>query len=190
MPWYFVPRILPACPLGIALQVKLDTPGSAIDSDMKKSQMVRFRSQVEGQTRQLTSNEDRTSTLATINLRLILTERHFNLETGLLKLTCTFSVGKAKDQMQYNKSEDRMAALIHPTVIEPRPTHRSSKGKDYRSASYSAASGIYNAFTCLSITVAFNMVAHYRKRLGRLFSQRLVKMYKQTENDDLNVLNS
>ena len=108
---------------------------------MKKSQLVQFYSQVEGQTRQLISDEDRTSTLMTINLRLILTERHFNRETGLLKLTCSFSIGKSKDQMQYNKSEERMAALIHPTVIEPRPTHRSSKGKDYRSASYSAASG-------------------------------------------------
>lgn len=77
---------------------------------------------------------------AAINLRLTLTDRHFDNKTGLLKLNCTLTIGRSSNS-QFNKSVEHMAALIHPTpVLEPRPTspERSAKGKDYRSASYSS----------------------------------------------------
>ena len=70
-----------------------------------------------------------------INLRLILTERHFDSKTGLLRLNAIY----------FNRSLELSAALMHPTtVVDPRPTQRSSKSsKDSRSASYSSAAGYY-----------------------------------------------
>ena len=77
--------------------------------------------------------------LTLINLRLILTERHFDPKTGLLRLNCSLALGKP-NAIFLNRSTELSAALIHPTtVLDPRPTQRSSKsGKDSRSASYSS----------------------------------------------------
>lgn len=96
-------------------------------------------SQVDGQTVQLQSSNP---SMTVINLRLILTDRHFDPKTGLLRLNCSLALGRA-NAVFYSRSSELNAALIHPTtVLDPRPTQRSSKGKDSRSASYS--SGIEN----------------------------------------------
>lgn len=90
---------------------------------------------MDGQTIQMQS-ADPSQTV--INLRLILTERHFDPKTGLLRLNCSFTVGRPT-AIYFNRSLELSAALMHPTtVLDPRPTQRSYKSKDSRSASYSS----------------------------------------------------
>jgi len=91
--------------------------------------------QVEGQTVQMQSSDP---SQTVINLRLILTDRHFDPKTGLLRLNCSLAVGRPS-AVYFNRSLELSAALMHPTtVLDPRPTQRSSKSKDSRSASYSS----------------------------------------------------
>lgn len=93
------------------------------------------RQTMDGQTIQMQS-ADPSQTV--INLRLILTERHFDPKTGLLRLNCSFTVGRPT-AIYFNRSLELSAALMHPTtVLDPRPTQRSYKSKDSRSASYSS----------------------------------------------------
>lgn len=96
---------------------------------------------MEGQTVQMQSSDP---SQVVINLRLILTERHFDSKTGLLRLNCSLNVGRP-NAIYFNRSLELSAALMHPTtVVDPRPTQRSSKSsKDSRSASYSSAAGYF-----------------------------------------------
>jgi hypothetical protein len=113
--------------------------------------------QVEGQTVQMQSSDP---SQTVINLRLILTDRHFDAKTGLLRLNCSLAVGRPSSAVYFNRSLELSAALMHPTtVLDPRPTQRSSKSsKDSRSASYSSgliSSGHFFYFLNNSIPICW-----------------------------------
>ena len=86
---------------------------------------------------------------ATIGLRLILNERHFDKKTGVLKLECIVSIA-GRTHNYFTRSHEVMAALIYPTpvYVDPmRPTQRTAKSsKDSRSASYSSGNLIIFIF--------------------------------------------
>ncbi|XP_046635766.1 uncharacterized protein LOC124314604 [Daphnia pulicaria] len=109
----------------------------SIGSHQTKLSWQLNRQTVEGQTVQMQSSDP---SQTVINLRLILTDRHFDAKTGLLRLNCSLAVGRPSSAVYFNRSLELSAALMHPTtVLDPRPTQRSSKsGKDSRSASYSS----------------------------------------------------
>ena len=101
---------------------------------------------------------------ATIGLRLILTERHFDLKTGVLKLECTASIA-GRTQNYFTRSHEVMAALIYPTpvYVDPmRPTQRSAKSsKDSRSASYSSG---YHQFFKATKLIKSAFLFPYKKK--------------------------